>query len=316
METPAPKPYTLPADAVWFITGCSSGIGLALAQHIATKTPSQHVVATARNLASLSTSASGLPDTPNVLKLALDVTSPSSIEAAIDAALKRFGRLDVVVNNAGYNLMGDAESSPRGNADARTLLDTNFWGAVDVTKAALAVFRDVNPASGQRGGVIVNVTSMGGFLGSPGNSFYHASKFALEGFAESVAKEVSPDWNIHIVNVEPGGVRTNYTTSSLKRMERHPAYADDPNCATNAMLVFMDDAKAHEVFAKPEEVAEAIYKVVGSGKRIPIRVPLGRDAWGMIMNEVERVKEDLLECREISCAMGDQKVEDMAKLVK
>ncbi|KAI0831587.1 NAD(P)-binding protein [Hypoxylon sp. FL0890] len=316
METPAPKPYNLPADAVWFITGCSSGIGLALAQHIATKTPSQRVVATARNLASLSFSSSGLPDTPNVLKLALDVTSPTSIVAAFEEACQRFRRVDVVVNNAGYNLMGDAESSPFGNADARRLLDTNFWGAVDVTKQALSVFRDINPASGQQGGVIVNVTSMGGFLGSPGNAFYHASKFALEGFAESVAKEVSPDWNIHIVNVEPGGVRTNYTTSSLKRMPRHPAYVEDPNCATNGMLAFMDDAKAHEVFAKPEEVAEAIYRVVGSGRRIPIRVPLGRDAWGMIMKEVERVKEDLLECREISCAMGDQKVEDMAKIVK
>ncbi|KAI1139688.1 NAD(P)-binding protein [Hypoxylon sp. FL0543] len=319
METPAPKPYNLPAEAVWFITGCSSGIGLALAQHIATKTPSQRVVATARNLASLSPSTSGLPDHPNVLKLALDVTSPASIEAAFEAALQRFRRVDVVVNNAGYNLTGDAEASPRGNAEARRLLDTNFWGAVDVTKQALAVFRDANanPASGgRRGGVVVNVTSMGGFLGSPGSAFYHASKFALEGFAESVAKELPPDWNIHVVNVEPGGVRTNYATSSLRRMPRHPAYAADPEGATNAMLAFMEDEAAHEAFARPAEVAEAVYRVVGSGRRIPIRVPLGRDSWGMVMKEVERVKEDLLEFRDISCAMGDLKLEDMARLVK
>ncbi|KAG4216553.1 hypothetical protein PC116_g34966, partial [Phytophthora cactorum] len=165
-----------------------------LAQYIATKKPSQRVVATARNPASLS----DIPDGPNVLKLALDVTSVPSIDSAFDATVARYGRVDVVVNNAGYNLMGDAEASPPGNEGARALLDTNFWGAVDVSKRALSVFRDSNPQTGQRGGVIINVSSLGGYLGSPGNAFYHASKFALEGFAESIAKEVFPEWNIHV----------------------------------------------------------------------------------------------------------------------
>ncbi|KAI1649582.1 uncharacterized protein F4817DRAFT_25944 [Daldinia loculata] len=102
METPDTKPYNLPDNAVWFVTGCSSGIGQGLAQYIATKKPSQRVVATARNPASLS----DIPDGPNVLKLALDVTSVPSIDAAFD----------IVVNNAGYNLTGDTESSPPGNA--------------------------------------------------------------------------------------------------------------------------------------------------------------------------------------------------------
>ncbi|OTB05396.1 hypothetical protein M426DRAFT_21988 [Hypoxylon sp. CI-4A] len=312
METPAPKPYNLPDEAVWFITGCSSGIGQGLAQYIATQKPSQRVVATARNPASLSE----IPDTPNVLKLALDVTSVSSIEAAFNATVERFKRVDVVVNNAGYNLMGDAESSPASNPGARALLDTNFWGAVDVTKRALGILRDTNPSTGQRGGVIVNITSMGGFLGSPGNAFYHASKFALEGFAESIAKEVSPDWNIHVTNIEPGGVKTKYATSSLQRLPRHPAYAQDPNSATTAMLGFMDTPELHAVFASPEEVAGGIYGVVGGGRRIPIRVPLGRDAWGMVMKETEKVREELLECKEVSCAMGEQDVDAMAKLVK
>ncbi|KAI2473379.1 NAD(P)-binding protein [Annulohypoxylon bovei var. microspora] len=315
MDTPVAKPYTLPTDAVWFITGCSSGIGQALAQHIA-KNASQRVVATARNPASLSAATSGIPDAPNVLKVALDVTSPSAVESAFDAAVARYGRVDVVVNNAGYNLMGDAEASPPGNPGARQLMDTNFWGAVDVTKRALAVFRDANPRTGQVGGVVVNVTSMGGFFGSPGNAYYHATKFALEGFAESVAKEVSPSWNIHVTCVEPGGTRSRYANENLRRMPRHPAYEADPEGATSAMLAFMDSPELHGGFASAGEVARAIYRVVGSGRRIPIRVPLGRDAWGMVMAEVERVKGDLEECKDISCAMGVTDEGEMARLVK
>ncbi|KAI1095480.1 NAD(P)-binding protein [Rostrohypoxylon terebratum] len=312
MDTPAPKPYILPADAVWFITGCSSGIGQALAQHIANKTASQRVVATARNPASLS----AIPDSPRVLKVALDVTVPSAIESAFDEAISCFGRVDIVVNNAGYNLMGDAEASPPGNPGARALMDTNFWGAVDVTKRALATFRDVNPRTGPVGGVVVNVTSMGGFFGSPGNAYYHATKFALEGWAESVAKEVRPEWGIHVTCVEPGGTRTKYAGENLRRMPRHPAYEGDPRGATTAMLGFMDAPALHGGFASAGEVAEGIYRVVGSGRRIPIRVPLGRDSWAMVMAEVERVKGDLEECKDISCAMGVEDAAEMSKLVK
>ncbi|XXG97683.1 hypothetical protein Hte_003990 [Hypoxylon texense] len=319
MEGPAPKPYNLPADAVWFITGCSSGIGQALAHHIATTFPSQRVVATARNPASLS--APEILDSPNVLKLALDVTSPSSIDAAFDEALARFGRVDVVVNNAGYSLMGDAEASPAGNADARKLLDTNFWGAVDVTKRALSVFRDANPKAGQQGqqgqgGVIINVSSMGGVLGSPGSAYYHASKFALEGFAEAVAKELKPEWGIHVCNVEPGGVRTNYATTSLRRLEpRHPAYEGG---ATDAMLAFVGNTEAHEGFARPESVARAVCEIVGcggKGKGIPMRVALGSDSYGLVRQKIEKQLQDMEEWKELSCSMGDPKLDHVTNLV-
>lgn len=151
------------------------------------------MVATARKVEAMSELADG----PNVHKMALDVTAGSAaVAAAVEAAAARFGgRLDVVVNNAGYGLMGDTEATS--DADARAQLDTNFWGAVDVVKRALGVMRDDNPraAGGRRGGVILNVSSMGGFIGYPGQAFYHASKFALEGFTESVAKELPLDWN-------------------------------------------------------------------------------------------------------------------------
>ncbi|OTA97159.1 hypothetical protein M434DRAFT_8123 [Hypoxylon sp. CO27-5] len=310
METFKPKDYDLPDDAVWFITGCSSGIGLALAKYIATEQPQQRIVATARNIESLSYSASGLLDVPNVLKLAMDVTSIESIWVAFNTALTHFKRLDVVVNNAGYNLIGDTEASPGDNAAARALFDTNFWGAVDVTKCALKVFRAMNPATGQQGGVIVNVTSVGELMDMAGSAFYHASKFALEGFAESVAKEVSPEWNIHFVNVRPVCVSTNHLTSSLKRMEKRcMAYVGNPNCATNRTLDSLDDVEAHGRFLEPEEVAKGIYMVVESGEkfpiRVPIRVPLGGVAWDMIQNEVKRMGHDLKEWWEISHAIGD-----------
>ncbi len=193
MERSNTKLYHLPSDAVWFITGCSSGIGQALAQFIAKS--SNRLVATARNTASLSEITS---TGDNILKLQLDVTSITSIEAALQATLEKFGRIDVLVNNAGYMLVGDTEAA--GDEEARALMDTNFWGLVDVTKRVLPIMRDENPKNGgQQGGVIANVTSMGGRVGYPASSFYHASKFAVEGWSESLAKELPTAWNSKLI---------------------------------------------------------------------------------------------------------------------
>ncbi|KAI0181925.1 NAD(P)-binding protein [Hypoxylon sp. FL1284] len=314
MEAPAPKPYTLPANAVWLITGCSAGIGEALATYVATKYPSQRVVATARNPASLS----GVPNGPNVLKTALDVTSTASIAAAFDAALARFGRVDVVVNNAGHGMMGDTEASPEGNADARRLFDTNFWGVVDVTKRALAVFREDNAK--KTGGVILNVSSVGAWFGSPGSAYYHASKYALEGFAESVARETKPEWGIHVCNLEPGGVATRFTTpASMRLLEpRHPAYAGG---GTDALLAYMGDPNLHGSFSSAEAVAAAVCEVVGANnggrpKTIPIRVPLGRDAWSIMDREINEARALLDEYKELSCSTGGSPVDSWTKLVE
>lgn len=147
------------------------------------------LVATARNASSLSV----IPSNDRVLKLELDVTSIPSVESALRATKEKFGRIDVVVNNAGYTLAGDTESAEDG--ESRAVMDTNFWGMVDVTKRVLGIFRDENPKTGQQGGVVVNISSVGGWSGFPGQSFYHASKFAMEGWTESVAKELPSSWN-------------------------------------------------------------------------------------------------------------------------
>lgn len=146
------------------MTGCSSGIGKSLAQTI--YNAGHHIVATARDITSLSC----LPDGPTVLKLSLDVTSQEAITKAVSDAVSQFKRIDVLINNAGYGLMGDMEGIPE--ADARLQLETNFWGPVHLTKEALQVFREVNPHG--QGGTVVQVSSIGGWLTAPGHSFYHA----------------------------------------------------------------------------------------------------------------------------------------------
>jgi NAD(P)-dependent dehydrogenase (short-subunit alcohol dehydrogenase family) len=265
-----------------------------------------------------------------VLKLALDVTSIESIGSAIADTLSHFHRIDVVVNNAGYTLVGDTEAA--GDAESRALMDTNFWGMVDVTKRAIGVMRDENPKNGgQQGGVVLNISSMGGWFGFPGSSFYHASKFAMEGWTEAVAKELPVQWNskpsscyctvstlgfahvypeclpkrfvVHLCNIEPGGVKTNYVLSSLKKMEkRHPAY-DDPNYPTNALFSYMIDPKSRETWAEPEAIANAMYRIVSRGERIPIRIPLGPDSWQMIMADLQNVKRDLEDIKELSTSV-------------
>ena len=289
-----------------------------MAQFVAANSPNR-VVATARNPASLS----AIPDSTNVLKLALDVTSIPQIEAALNETLAKFGRIDIVVNNAGYTLVGDTEAA--GDKESRALFDTNFWGMVDVSKRAIGIMRDQNTKSGgQQGGVILNVSSMGGFIGFPGSSFYHASKFAMEGWTETVAKELPTEWNskitlwfyelmlmfilVHLCLIEPGGVKTNYSTSSLKEMinGRHPAYAN-PNYATNVLLEYMGKAENRSTWTSPEAIAAAMYKIVSRGQRIPIRVPLGADSYGLIMMDLEHVRKDLDELKEISTGVGDAK---------
>lgn len=152
--------------------------------------PDQRLIATARNPSSLSY----LPDAnPNILKLALDVTSASSVNAAFAAAAEHFGKdfhLDVVVNNAGYSLSGDTESATE--EETHQEIETLFFGTARVTTRAIEVMRQ---AEDHRGGVIFNISSLAGLCGFPGHAYYHAGKFAVEGFSESVAREMHPDWN-------------------------------------------------------------------------------------------------------------------------
>ncbi|KAI4861928.1 NAD(P)-binding protein [Hypoxylon rubiginosum] len=295
--------YNLPKDAVWFITGSSSGIGLALAQLIASH-PTHRLVATARNSSKL---AGLLTLSERVQAVDLDVTSEDSIDAAVNTALSKFGRIDVLVNNAGYALQGDTESAllPDGQAQARKVVETNFWGTARLSLHAIRIFRDENPKGGQQGGVVLNVTSLGGFAGFPGTAFYHAGKFAVEGFTESISKEVRPEWNIHFCLIEPGGTSTRFTgPDSMDWLPPHPAYAaaDSPARVIEGYIKNPDSKKT---WTPADRVAAAMYQVVARSKDkpLPMRLPLTEGAWQVVKADIAAVDKELEEVKALSLSV-------------
>jgi NAD(P)-dependent dehydrogenase (short-subunit alcohol dehydrogenase family) len=198
---------------VWFITGTSKGFGRIWAE--AALERGDRVVATARNVATLDDLVARHGD--NVLALALDVTDKAAVDAAIAEAHGRFGRLDVVVNNAGYGLFGMVEEVSE--ADARAQLETNLFGALWVTQAALPILRE------QGSGHIIQVSSIGGVNAFPMVGLYHASKWGLEGFSQALAQEVA-GFGIKVTLVEPTGFSTDWSGPSAVQSEHNPAYAE------------------------------------------------------------------------------------------
>ncbi|KAI6861104.1 hypothetical protein KC338_g6698 [Hortaea werneckii] len=282
-------PYHLPKDATWLITGCSTGIGRALAELIASK-PSHRLIATARNPSTLSY----LPDNdPRILKLALDVTQPSTINACFATAAAHFSsgskdfHLDVVVNNAGYSLSGDTESATEDQMHEQ--LETNFFGTVRVAMKAVEHMRQRVPTRDD-GGVVFNLSSLAGVCAFPGHAFYHASKFAVEGWTESVAREMSPEWKINFCLVEPAGVKTHFEGHSKAHTAPHPAYAN-PAMPARKLEVFVNKGLSMGMGLEPATVAKAMYDVASRGEKIPLRLPLSSTAVNMMkMALQERLK--------------------------
>ncbi|KAH6639282.1 hypothetical protein C7974DRAFT_305812 [Boeremia exigua] len=286
------KPYHLPFDATWFITGCSSGIGKALAQHVASK-PSHRLVATARKLTDLAY-LSG--NESNILKLALDVTSPDAVSHAFKISVEQFGTIDVLVNSAGYALSGDTESATE--AEYHEIMETNFFGTVRTTLAALPHMRE-----GNRGGLIMNISSVAGVCAFPGHAFYHASKHAVEGWTESVAKEVSQDWGIAFCIIEPAAVKTNFEGHSKKNTAPHPAYAD-PKMPTRMLQKYVDAGLKQGVGMEQEEVARVLYEVASKGEKVPLHLPLSMNAFGLIKGAFEGRLRALDDVEEVSGSLS------------
>ncbi|KAI0123592.1 short-chain dehydrogenase/reductase-like protein SDR [Xylariales sp. AK1849] len=287
------KPYNLPPDAVWFITGCSSGIGRELATIVASK-PSHRLIATARNPSSLSYLPS---DSPNVLKLTLDVTSPESVENAFSAAAVHFGkafRLDVVVNNAGYEIQGDTENATE--AQAHDQMETVFFGSARVTMKAVKIMRESKAGVG---GLIMNMSSLAGHCAFAGTAYYHAAKFALEGFTESVAREMHPDWNINFCLIEPGGVKTNFEKGSKKYIEPHPAYAS-PDFPSRQIEALVKKGTESGAGLEANAVAKTMYDIASRGQHIPLRLPLGMIAWSLIKKKLSGLATELDELKDVS----------------
>ena len=251
---------------VWFITGTSRGFGREWA--IAALERGDQVAATARDLDSLDDLVQKYGDA--VLPLALDVTDRDADFAAVATAQDRFGRLDVVVNNAGYGQFGFVEELSE--AELRAQLETNLFGAFWVTQAALPFLRR------QGSGHILQVSSIGGVSAFPGIGAYHASKWALEGFSQALAQEVA-DFGIHVTLIEPGGFSTDWGGSSAKHAAPLAAYdgarqkmqegrksrsaaPGDPTASAAAVLEIVDSPEPPlRVFfgAGPIDIAKADY---------------------------------------------------------
>ncbi|KAH8590552.1 hypothetical protein B0O99DRAFT_691561 [Bisporella sp. PMI_857] len=293
MNIPNTKPYNLPSDAVWLVTGCSSGIGREIAKLVASK-PNQRLIATARDPSTLSYLPSA---NSNIVKLALDVTSVTSIDAAFTAAAKHFGKdyfLDVVVNNAGYSLSGDTEAATEEQVHQE--IETLFFGTARVTMRAVEIMRQ---AAGYRGGLIFNISSLAGLCAFPGHAYYHAGKFAVEGFSESVAREMHPDWNINICIVEPSGVKTSFEGHSKAHIQPHPAYAAKDMPARQLEAYVRQGIKSAKLL-EPSAVAEMLFSVTSRGERVPLRLPLGEVAWNMAKAKSEAFLRELEEVKELS----------------
>jgi NAD(P)-dependent dehydrogenase (short-subunit alcohol dehydrogenase family) len=254
-------------EKVWFITGTSRGFGREWA--IAALDRGDKVAATARDTATLADLVDKFGDA--ILPITLDVTDRAADFAAVKQAHDHFGRLDVVVNNAGYGQFGFVEELSE--QDARDQIETNVFGALWVTQAALPYLRE------QRSGHIIQVSSIGGIVAFPNVGIYHASKWALEGFSQSLAQEVAP-FGVHVTLIEPAGFSTDWSGSSSRTAEELPAYADLH--AENERVRKTRWAAPGD----PKASAAAVLKVVDADEP-PLRVFFGEAPLGLAKADYE-----------------------------
>ena len=260
-------------ERVWLITGSSSGFGRNLTE--AALAHGDRVVATARRPETLDELVATAPDRAHAV--ALDVTDPAQIDAAVAAAFERFGRIDVLVNNAGNGSVGAVEEIDLD--DLRGLMETMFFGPVALTQAVIGHMRE------RGSGAIVQISSMGGQLAYAGFGAYCAAKFALEGLTVALAAEVEPH-GIRVLIPEPGSFRTGFAGASLHRSQELDAYKDTVG-ATRAFMASMDGEQPGD----PAKAAAAILAALDAPE--PLRLALGADAVEAIRGELDRRRADL-----------------------
>lgn len=269
---------------VWFITGASRGLGALIAE--AALADGNAVVAAGRNIAAV---AERFGDAPNVLPVQLDVTDETQARAAVAAAVARFGRIDVLINNAGFGLLGAVEEAD--DADVRRLYDTNVFGLLNVTRAVLPQMR------AQKSGHILNISSIGGYRGAAGYGVYSSTKFAVEGLTEALHDELAP-LGIRATVLEPGYFRTDFLdASSLVRSPRVIAdYA-----ATVGAVRERASAANHQQPGDPLRLAAAMIKLVDA-EQPPLRMPFGTDTLAAIASKNAHVTAETAAWAELAAS--------------
>lgn len=268
----------------WFVTGASRGLGAQIAQ--SALQAGHQVVATARNPDMIRQS---FPDVSpaNLLTFDLDVTDPVAATAAADAAVKHFGHIDVLVNNAGRGLLGAVEEIS--DAEARSVFDTNVFGTLNVTRAVLPVMRE------KRSGAIVMISSVGGLTQGPGWGIYGATKSALEGLSEALSAEVK-GLGIDLLIVEPGIFRTDFIDpSSLHHSSRQ---IDDYAASAGQTRAWVADNNRKQP-GDPAKAAAAILTALAAPQH-PLRLQLGADCVTRVEGKYRGLLNDLEQWRELS----------------
>jgi NAD(P)-dependent dehydrogenase (short-subunit alcohol dehydrogenase family) len=256
----------------WFITGCSSGLGRAIAVHVLQR--GERAVVTARNPEAVKELVS-----KNSIALALDVTKPDQVKAAVEQAERAFGGIDVLVNNAGYGYLAAVEEGEE--REVRALFDANFFGLVDLTKRVLPGMRR------RAGGHIVNISSMGGLVAGAAAGYYNATKFALEGLSEALQKELEP-LGIRVTLIEPGPFRTDWAGRSLKQTGI-PIEAYAATAGARRALIAANSGKQP---GDPARAAAAIMAVVDSPAP-PLRLLLGRPALELVRAKLAAMTDSI-----------------------
>ncbi|MEU9718151.1 oxidoreductase [Streptomyces sp. NPDC047976] len=261
---------------VWFVTGASRGLGAEITREALRRGHS--VIATARDASAL---LKAFPEEPDgLLAVNADVTEPEQLAAAVEAGLAEFGRIDVVVNNAGYGLVGAIEETS--DRAARDLFDVNVFGVLNTLRATLPTLR------AQRSGHVVNIGSVGGFATAPAVGLYGASKFALEGITEALHGELAP-LGIRVTIIEPGGFRTDFLSGSSLRVE--PASIADYAVGAGPVreaLAANDGLQPGD----PVKGAKAVVDVTEAAEP-PLRLQLGADAVERVEAKLDLVRREL-----------------------
>ena len=259
---------------VWFITGCSTGFGRELARQVLEG--GRRCVVTARNPDQIADLVEPAPD--RALALRLDVTDPAEITAAVEAAQARFGRIDVLVNNAGVGYFGSVEESEE--AAVRRMFEINVWGLANVTRAALPGMR------ARRRGTVVNISSIGGIRAFPAVGFYNATKFAVEGLSESLSLELAP-LGLKVLIVEPSGFRTDWAGRSADEAPQTiPDYAETAGANRDAIRGYSGSQPGD-----PVRAAAAIIQAVEAPEP-PLRLLLGKAALAGGRAKIEMLRRD------------------------
>ncbi|MNK64154.1 3-oxoacyl-[acyl-carrier-protein] reductase FabG [compost metagenome] len=252
---------------IWFITGSARGLGRNLTETVLAH--GDKVATTARNTDALQDLVAQYPD--QVFPIKLDVTDYDQVHLAVASAVKHFGRIDVLVNNAGFGIVGAAEAFT--NEQVRSQLETNLYAPIEITRAVLPFMRK------QRSGRILQISSIGGRVGNAGIGIYQAAKFGLSGFSEVLAKEVV-DFGIYVTSVEPGGFRTDWAGDSMTyapHIEGYEKVEQRAEYFKNGGFVPMGD---------PAKAAKVMLDLVDSTEP-PVHLVLGSEAIGMLKNADE-----------------------------